>query len=189
MQSGYAGGHLRNPTYEQVCSGVTGHAEVVQMVFDPSVIAYRELLEIFFCIHDPTTLNRQGADVGSHYRAAIYTHSNKQIEVAQTMIDEVSARGQWNGAIVTEIQPLEIFFPANAYHKDYYQRNSAQPYCRIVRYYLLFGIKLAHERDEKVLRWDALHRRYRGSEKTSLSYELEKSRDLNGFFRNAKDRC
>ena len=132
VQSGYAGGHLRNPTYEQVCSGVTGHAEVVQMVFDPSVIAYRELLEIFFCIHDPTTLNRQGADVGSHYRSAIYTHSNEQIEVAQTMIDEVSARGQWNGAIVTEIQPLEIFFAANAYHKDYYQRNSAQPYCRIV---------------------------------------------------------
>jgi len=132
LKSGYAGGHLKNPTYEQVCSGITGHAEVVQISFDPSVISYSQLLEIFFYIHDPTTLNRQGADVGSHYRSAIYAHSNQQIEIAQMAIDEISNRGQWDGAIVTEVQPLEVFFPAEVYHDEYYQRNSAQPYCRIV---------------------------------------------------------
>ena len=132
VKSGYAGGHLRNPTYEQICSGMTGHAEVVQMWFDPSVISYHELLEIFFCIHDPTTLNRQGADVGSHYRSAIYTHSNEQMEIAQLVIDEMSVQGEWDDVIVTEVRTLEVFFPAEVYHDEYYQRNPAQPYCRIV---------------------------------------------------------
>lgn len=130
--SGYAGGQHPNPTYEQVCTGTTGHAEVVQLTFDPTVISYRELLEIFFDIHDPTTLNRQGADVGTQYRSAIFTHAEEQRVIAKALIAELNASGRWQNPIVTQIAPLEAFYPAEAYHQEYFRRNSAQPYCRAV---------------------------------------------------------
>ena len=130
--SGYTGGHVDNPSYEQVCSGATGHAEVVQVSYDPTVVSYRDLVRVFFTIHDPTTLNRQGADVGTQYRSAIYHHSESQKEVALAVIGEVEERGVWSGRIVTEVAPLETFWEAEAYHKDYYLRNRNQPYCRIV---------------------------------------------------------
>jgi peptide-methionine (S)-S-oxide reductase len=132
VKSGYAGGASRNPTYEQVCSERTGHAEVVQVEFDPAVISYRDLLEIFFAIHDPTTLNRQGADVGTQYRSAIFTHSDLQAETAHKLIAELSKNALSGVPIVTEIVPLTEFFPAEAYHDDYYRLNPSQPYCRIV---------------------------------------------------------
>ena len=130
--SGYAGGHVDNPTYEQVCAGATGHAEVVQVSYDPTVVSYRDLLRVFFTIHDPTTLNRQGADVGTQYRSAIYHHSDSQRETALSVIAETEERGVWSGRIVTEVAPLKTFWEAEAYHKDYYARNRNQPYCRIV---------------------------------------------------------
>ncbi|MBM4183665.1 MAG: peptide-methionine (S)-S-oxide reductase MsrA [Gemmatimonadetes bacterium] len=132
VKSGYAGGATRNPTYEQVCSGRTGHAEVVQVTFDPSVISYRDLLEIFFTIHDPTTLNRQGADVGTQYRSAIFTHSEEQAETARKLMQELNEGGEWRGPFVTAIVPYTEFYPAEVYHDDYYRQNPAQPYCRIV---------------------------------------------------------
>jgi peptide-methionine (S)-S-oxide reductase len=138
VKSGYAGGMTESPTYEQVCGGRTGHAEVVQLTFDPTVIPYRELLEIFFAIHDPTTLNRQGADVGTQYRSAIYTHSEEQGETARLVIAELSEGGPWADPIVTEVAPLDVFYPAEQYHDEYFRLNSAQPYCRIV-----IGPKLA----------------------------------------------
>jgi peptide-methionine (S)-S-oxide reductase len=130
--SGYAGGHVPNPSYEQVCSGRTGHAEVVQVTFDPSVIAYRELLEVFFTIHDPTTLDRQGADVGTQYRSAIFFHSPEQRATAEQVIASFDAAALWGAPIVTEVKPLEAFYPAEAYHQDYFNRNPAQPYCQVV---------------------------------------------------------
>ena len=130
--SGYTGGHVDNPSYEQVCSGATGHAEVVQVSYDPTVVTYRDLVRVFFTIHDPTTLNRQGADVGTQYRSAIYYHSDSQREIALAVIAEVEEQGVWSGRIVTELAPLETFWQAEAYHKDYYLRNRNQPYCRIV---------------------------------------------------------
>jgi peptide-methionine (S)-S-oxide reductase len=130
--SGYAGGHVDNPSYEQVCSGATGHAEVVQVSFDPTVVCYRDLLLVFFTIHDPTTLNRQGADVGTQYRSAIYYDSESQKRVALSVIAEIEEQGVWSGRIVTEVAPLETFWEAEEYHKDYYLRNRNQPYCRIV---------------------------------------------------------
>ncbi len=130
--SGYAGGHVANPSYEQVCSGATGHAEVVQVTFDPTVVSYRDLLLVFFTIHDPTTLNRQGADVGTQYRSALFHHSESQKRVARSVIAEIEEQGVWSGKIVTEVAPLESLWEAEAYHKDYYLRNSNQPYCRIV---------------------------------------------------------
>jgi peptide-methionine (S)-S-oxide reductase len=132
VRSGYAGGHVANPTYEAVCTGATGHAEVVQVAFDPSVIGYRDVLEVFFGIHDPTTLNRQGADVGTQYRSAIYTHSNEQAEIARALIEELEAEGPWDDPIVTEVTPLDAFYPAEEYHDGYFRRNGAQPYCQFV---------------------------------------------------------
>lgn len=132
VKSGYAGGATKNPTYEQVCGGQTGHAEVVQVAFDPAVIPYRDLLEIFFAIHDPTTLNRQGADVGTQYRSAIYTHSDEQAQVARDLVGELSESGPWGDPIVTQIAPLTQFYPAERYHDEYYRLNPEQPYCRIV---------------------------------------------------------
>lgn len=132
VKSGYAGGYTDNPTYEKVCSGSTGHAEVVQLSFDPGVITYRQLLEIFFAIHDPTTPNRQGGDVGTQYRSAIYAHTPTQLAAATATIEELNRDGPWDAAIVTEVEPLEVFYPAEQYHDDYFKLNPAQPYCRIV---------------------------------------------------------
>jgi len=133
VKSGYAGGHAPSPTYEQVCTGKTGHAEVVQVTFDSEVISYREILEIFFGIHDPTTPNRQGADVGTQYRSAIYTHSAEQMEVARSLLEELSGGdGPFEDPIVTEVAPLDTFHPAERYHDEYYRRNPAQAYCRAV---------------------------------------------------------
>ena len=130
--SGYAGGSAENPTYRQVCAGNTGHAEVVQIEYDPAVVDFRTLLEVFFVIHDPTTLNRQGADVGTQYRSAIFYHSPEQKQVAEEVIAELNAAGLWRGPIVTELTPLEAFYPAEEYHQQYFERNPNQPYCQIV---------------------------------------------------------
>ena len=132
VESGYAGGHVPNPTYQQVCTGATGHAEVVQITFDPQVISFRELLEVFFTIHDPTTLNRQGADIGTQYRSAIFYHSPEQKEIAEKTISELNAEQIWDAAIVTEVVPLEKFYVAEDYHQEYFAQNPSQPYCRAV---------------------------------------------------------
>ncbi len=132
VESGYAGGHLDNPTYRAVCSGTTGHAEVVQVEFDPQEISYRELLEVFFAIHDPTTLNRQGADVGTQYRSAIFYHDDAQKQDAEAMIRELTAQQIWEQPIVTEVVPLTRFYPAEDYHREYYDRNPEQGYCQVV---------------------------------------------------------
>ncbi len=130
--SGYAGGQLPNPSYEAVCDGTTGHAEVVQVEFDPSVISYHDLLEVFLAIHDPTTLNRQGADVGTQYRSAIYYNSPEQKATAEQVIREFTAGKIYNAPIVTEVAPLDRFYPAEAYHQGYFRRNPTQPYCMAV---------------------------------------------------------
>lgn len=132
VQSGYSGGSTPNPTYRQVCSGATGHAEVVQVQFDPGVTSFREILEVFFSAHDPTTLNRQGADVGTQYRSVIFFHSPDQEEVARGLMEELAEEGIWNDPIVTELMPLSEFFPAEDYHDDYFRRNPQQPYCQAV---------------------------------------------------------
>ena len=130
--SGYAGGHVSNPTYREVCEGTTGHAEVVRITFDPSKVSYRELLEVFFTIHDPTTLNRQGGDVGSQYRSAVFYHTPEQRETAEQVIAEMTAAGVWDSPIVTEVTPLDKFYPAEDYHQDYFEKNPTQPYCTAV---------------------------------------------------------
>ena len=130
--SGYAGGNVPNPSYEQVCAGTTGHAEAVQITFDPQVISYRDLLQVFFTMHDPTTLNRQEADVGTQYRSAILYHSDEQLAAAKQVIEELTVSGVWDDPIVTELSPLDTFYPAEQYHQDYYERNTAQPYCQAV---------------------------------------------------------
>ena len=130
--SGYAGGHVPDPSYEAVCNGVTGHAEVVQVTFDPAVVSYREILEVFFTIHDPTTPNRQGADVGTQYRSAIFYHSPEQRETAEAVIRELEARRVWDAPVVTQVAPLDVFYPAERYHQEYYARNQRQPYCQVV---------------------------------------------------------
>ena len=132
VASGYAGGVVPNPTYEAVCAGSTGHAEVVQVRFDPSVIGYREVLEIFFAIHDPTTPNRQGADVGTQYRSAIFHHTGDQEATARRVIIDLETEGVWDAPIVTELAPLEHFYPAEDYHRAYFERNGNQPYCQVV---------------------------------------------------------
>jgi peptide-methionine (S)-S-oxide reductase len=132
VESGYMGGHVENPSYEQVCSGRTGHAEVTQITFDPSVTSFRELLEVFFTIHDPTTLNRQGNDVGTQYRSAIFYHSDAQRKVADDLIAELQSEKVWDDPIVTEVVPATRFYVAEAYHQDYYRQNSLQPYCLFV---------------------------------------------------------
>jgi peptide-methionine (S)-S-oxide reductase len=130
--SGYSGGHTETPSYREVCAGTTGHAEVVQVHFDPSVITYREILEVFFAIHDPTTLDRQGADVGTQYRSAIFLHSDEQREVARDLVAFLTEEGVFDDPIVTELVPFERFWPAEEHHHDYYARNESQPYCRFV---------------------------------------------------------
>ena len=132
VKSGYAGGAAPKPTYEEVCAGTTGHAEVVQVTFDPGTISYRELLEIFFTVHDPTTLNRQGNDVGSQYRSAIFHHSDGQARTARSVIEQMNADGPWDDSIVTEVTPLDVFYPAEDYHDEYFRRNGNQPYCQVV---------------------------------------------------------
>jgi peptide-methionine (S)-S-oxide reductase len=132
VQSGYAGGRRPNPTYEQVCTGTTGHAEVVQVDFDPSVISYRDLLDVFFTIHDPTTLDRQGNDVGTQYRSEIFTHDAAQDAAARAKIAELTKEGVWDDPIVTKIEPLTTFYPAEDYHAAYFERNGGQPYCQFV---------------------------------------------------------
>ena len=132
VKSGYAGGHTVNPTYEAVCSGRTGHAEVVRVTFDSAVLSFENLLEVFFVIHDPTTLNRQGQDVGTQYRSAIFYESPEQEESAESAVAELTAQKAFDRPIVTEVVPLEAFYPAEALHDDYYLRNTSQPYCRMV---------------------------------------------------------
>ena len=130
--SGYAGGHKPNPDYKSVCSGKTGHAEVVQVTFDPQVISFKEILEIFFTIHDPTTLNRQGADVGTQYRSGIFYHTEEQKAIAEQVIAEFEAEKIWPNPIVTEVTALDEFYPAEEYHQEYFQRNPYQGYCQVV---------------------------------------------------------
>ncbi|HUF27263.1 MAG TPA: peptide-methionine (S)-S-oxide reductase MsrA [Gemmatimonadaceae bacterium] len=144
VESGYSGGQTRNPTYQQVCSGDTGHAEVVQVTFDPSVISYGELLDVFFTVHDPTTPNRQGADIGTQYRSVIFHHSDQQRAAAAQAIADLDADGAWRAPIVTEVVPFTEFWPAESYHQEYYRRNSAQPYCRVVIEPKIAKLRRAH---------------------------------------------
>ncbi|MEW6312827.1 MAG: peptide-methionine (S)-S-oxide reductase MsrA [Pseudomonadota bacterium] len=132
ITSGYMGGTLADPDYEAVCSGTTGHAEVVQIVFDPQMIAYRDLLEVFFTIHDPTTPDRQGNDVGSQYRSVIFHHTPQQRETALQAIAALTAAGTWRAPIVTQVTTATTFYPAEAYHQEYVRHHPHQPYCRIV---------------------------------------------------------
>lgn len=127
--SGYSGGQVANPSYEAVCTGKTGHAESVQVTFDPHVISYRDLLEVFFTIHDPTSLNRQGADVGTQYRSAIFYHSPQQKAIAEQVIRELERQQVWPKPIVTELTPFQVFYPAEAYHQEYFKHNPYQGYC------------------------------------------------------------
>ena len=131
-ESGYAGGQVANPTYKQVCNGNTGHAEVVQVTFDPTVVSYREILEIFFSVHDPTTLNRQGADTGTQYRSVIFYHSPEQKATAEQLMRELSDEKIWNDPIVTELASAPEFYKAEEYHQNYYSDNPFQPYCMVV---------------------------------------------------------
>ena len=132
VESGYSGGHVPNPTYRQVCSETTGHAEAVQVTFDPQVVSFQEILEVFFTIHDPTTLNRQGADVGESYRSAIFYHDEEQKRVAEEVISNLESEGIWNNPIVTEVTPFSEFYVAEDYHQEYYRNNGYQPYCQVV---------------------------------------------------------
>lgn len=130
--SGYAAGHTDNPTYKQVCSETTGHAEVVQITFDPQRVSYRTLLDIFFTIHDPTTLNRQGNDRGTQYRSIILYHDEAQKQIAEEVVQTVSRSGEWAAPLVTELKPLDRFWPAEHYHQGYFRGNAYQPYCQFV---------------------------------------------------------
>ena len=151
VTSGYAGGTVPNPTYEQVCAGTTGHAEAIQLVFDPAVIGYEELLAIFWKTHDPTTLNRQGGDVGTQYRSAIFYHSEEQRQAAEKSKAALAASGYYKSPIVTQIAATTSFYPAEPYHQDYYLNNPAQPYCRVViapkmeKFRRQFGSKLSQQ--------------------------------------------
>ena len=151
VKSGYMGGHTPHPTYEQVCTGTTGHAEVVQVDFDPDVITYSDLLEIFFGIHDPTTPNRQGNDVGPQYRSVIFYHSPEQAGQARKVVEELTAEGVFDDPIVTEITEAGAFYPAEAYHDDYFRRNGQQPYCaaviapKVAKYRKRFAHRLRRE--------------------------------------------
>lgn len=130
--SGYSGGHKENPTYREVCSETTGHAEVVQIRFDPNVISFKEILQVFFAVHDPTTLNRQGNDIGTSYRSAIFYHSDEQRRVAEETIKEIEAAGIWDNPIVTEVTAFSNFYSAEDYHQEYFANNPNQPYCAAV---------------------------------------------------------
>jgi len=132
VESGYMGGNVVDPSYEDVCSGGTGHAEVVQVTFDESVVSYKDILEIFFTIHDPTTLNRQGNDVGSQYRSAIFYHDDEQHQAAGNTIRNISRTGAWPDPLVTEITEASVFYKAEAYHQNYFKNNPVQPYCQVV---------------------------------------------------------
>jgi len=132
VESGYAGGQMDNPTYRAVCNGDTGHAEVIQVHFDPNVVSYRDLLNVFFAIHDPTTLNRQGADVGTQYRSAIFYHDEEQKKIAEELIKDLNAQQIWDRPIVTEVTPLDKFYMAEDYHQEYFASNPYQPYCMAV---------------------------------------------------------
>lgn len=132
VQSGYMGGKISNPTYKEVCSGLTGHAEVVQVVFDPEIISFEKLVEVFFYTHDPTTLNRQGADAGTQYRSAIFYHNESQRETAEKVKAKLNDANTFGAKIVTEITPASVFYVAEDYHQNYYNLNGSQPYCRIV---------------------------------------------------------
>ena len=132
VESGYAGGATANPSYEQVCAGTTGHAEVVQIAFDSAVVSFKEILEVFFVIHDPTTVNRQGNDAGTQYRSAIFYHSPEQKAQAEQVIKNLDGARIWNSPIVTEVVPAQTFYRAEGYHQDYFLRNPVQPYCMLV---------------------------------------------------------
>jgi len=132
VTSGYSGGTVVNPSYREVCRGTTGHAEAVQITFDPKVISFRELLEIFFSTHDPTTLNQQGADVGTQYRSAIFYHNDRQKAIAEQVIEELNAANIWDAPLVTEVTNFRSFYPAEDYHQKYFRRNVEQPYCLAV---------------------------------------------------------
>lgn len=132
VESGYAGGTLANPTYEQVCNGDTGHAEVVRLAFDPQQISYRDILEIFFTLHDPTQLNRQGNDIGPQYRSVIFYHDDTQAALAQDIIAEMEDDATWPAPVVTAVEALNNYYTAEGYHRDYYEKNSQQPYCAMV---------------------------------------------------------
>jgi peptide-methionine (S)-S-oxide reductase len=132
VESGYAGGSVPHPTYKQVCSDTTGHAEVVKITYDPSVISFRELVEVFFTIHDPTTLNRQGADIGSQYRSVIFYHNAEQETIARQVIGQMEAERLWPNPIVTDVVPIDAYYPAEAYHQNYFANNPGQGYCRAV---------------------------------------------------------
>ena len=130
--SGYAGGHVPSPTYKQVCTGTTGHAEVVQITFDNEIISFADLLDVFFTIHDPTTLNRQGNDIGTQYRSAIFYHNDEQKRIAEEKIRQLEAQKLWNDPIVTQIEPIDTFYPAEDYHQEYFANNPDAGYCRVV---------------------------------------------------------
>jgi peptide-methionine (S)-S-oxide reductase len=132
VESGYSGGTIANPTYEQVCTGKTGHAEVVQVTFDPRVISLKEILQIFFTMHDPTTLNRQGPDVGTQYRSVIFYHDDQQKAIAEQVIGEMTDEKIWDAPIVTTLEPFKVFYEAEAYHKDYFKNHPDAAYCKIV---------------------------------------------------------
>lgn len=132
VESGYSGGQVENPSYQSVCTGSTGHAEVVQITFDPKVVSYKELLQVFFTIHDPTTLNRQGADVGTQYRSAIFYRDEEQKAIAVQVIAEIEAKKIWDAPIVTQLQPLRDFYKAEEYHQNYFARNPYQGYCQVI---------------------------------------------------------
>ena len=132
VESGYAGGEGTNPTYKQVCAGTTGHAEVVRVTFDPAVLSYRDLLEVFFATHDPTTLNRQGNDVGTQYRSVIFYHSPEQQQTAEALIAELNAEDVFGKPVVTQLAPAPAFYKAEDYHQEYFRNNPSQPYCQYV---------------------------------------------------------
>ena len=132
VESGYSGGFVANPTYRQVCSETTGHVEAVQVTFDPEVLSYRDILNIFFATHDPTTLNRQGADVGARYRSAVLYHDEEQRRIAEEVISEIEAEGVWDDPIVTEVVPFDVFYRAEEYHQGDFRNNAVQPYCQVV---------------------------------------------------------
>jgi peptide-methionine (S)-S-oxide reductase len=132
VESGYAGGIVPNPTYNQVCTGTTGHAEVIQITYNPTIITFKEILQIFFTMHDPTTLNHQGNDVGTQYRSIIFYHNENQKHIAEQIINEITQARIWNNPIVTQIEPYNLFYKAEEYHQEYYKKNPAQSYCRII---------------------------------------------------------
>lgn len=132
VESGYSGGHVKNPSYQEVCTGTTGHAEVCQITYDPSEISFTEILEVFWKTHDPTTLNRQGGDIGTQYRSSVFYHHDEQRKLAEEMKSRINAAGIWNSPVVTEILPFTVFYKAEDYHQEYYFQNASQPYCSAV---------------------------------------------------------